>query len=1097
MSTRFFTNEDKNTLFNKFAGIFENNKDIKFFDALVGYLRASGYFAIRPYLELVPHIRILVGINVDAIISDFQKKGLLFLADGNKTIEEFKKELLLDIQQAGYDKEVESGIFKFVEDIVSRKVELRAHPSKRLHAKIYIFRPEGFNEHKAGAVITGSSNLTEAGLGSSENNRNYEFNVLSHDFDDIQFATSEFEKLWNEGISVLPKDVFEVRDRSYLNPNFTPFEIYIKFLIEYFGESIEYDPNAITDLPSGFKRLSYQIDAVNEGYRYLKKHNGFFLADVVGLGKTIIALLIAKKFFFHNDFPIYRSKTLIIVPPTLKESWVEAVEKIVLDNTEIITNGSLHKIKKPEKYDLIIVDEAHKFRNDTAEAYGQLQRICKSPTSHRISDGVFAPKKVILVSATPLNNRPEDIRNLIYLFQDGKNTTLEIGNLQRFFTGKIKEYREALLDKDIESARKKVKNIYETIRTKVLSDITIRRTRTDLLEHEQYSVDIKKQGVIFPRIERPRKIYYQLDSCLDQLYDRTIAVLADKNWGLTYNRYRAIGFLKSPKKDKYQNADRISIQLASIMKTMLVKRVDSSFYAFTNSLRRFRDATDAMLKMFSKGCIYIAPNLNVNQYILEDREDELIDLISEAQETDPTIEICTPEDFEEGFLTGLEHDFVLLETLCKEWEAVKQDPKLEMFIDKLKHELRDPSISYKGKLVVFSESKETTDYLVSKLEENGFSGILSVHSGNRKDKLPLVRANFDANISLSQQDNSFNILITTEVLSEGINLHRANIIVNYDTPWNSTRLMQRIGRVNRIGTQAPAIFIYNFYPTSKVNNDIELEKKAIMKLQAFHTALGEDSQIYSTDEEYESFGLYDKEVLEERDERLGFLMELRKFRASEPEKFRQIKNMPLRARAGRKDRTKDMTTIVFIRNKRRDAFYFVKPDGALEELSFVEIARAFEARIPEKAIELHQKHHEQVNAAVADFNKKLQAEAIQNRIVDATQGPNEKKALTFLDAFLKIQFVSEKEKSIIQTAKQAIKVTRFQGLQREINKLQRAQAKTPVKPVIIFEKLMEILRKYPLEGGSDPQNNPAITIYTNDDLHPDIIISESFKGGSQ
>ncbi|MFO7662589.1 MAG: helicase, partial [Chloroflexota bacterium] len=183
-----------------------------------------------------------------------------------------------------------------------------------------IFRPKGFNEHKPGAVITGSSNLTGAGIGADENSRNYEFNVLLHDFDDVQYATGEFERLWSESVGILPKFLAEVRDSTYLAATVSPYELYFKLLLEYFGASIEYDPNALTDMPEGFKRLSYQVDAVTSGFRLLDKHGGFFLADVVGLGKTIVAILIAKKFYFHNGFPEHRSHTLIVVPPPMEDS---------------------------------------------------------------------------------------------------------------------------------------------------------------------------------------------------------------------------------------------------------------------------------------------------------------------------------------------------------------------------------------------------------------------------------------------------------------------------------------------------------------------------------------------------------------------------------------------------------------------------------------------------------------------------------------------------------------------------------------------------------------------------------------------------------
>ena len=209
MSTKFFTNAQQNTLLKKFEGVFSNNRDIMFFDALVGFFRASGYFALRPFLNDVPNIRIMVGINVDKIISKYHSKGLLFQADSDQTIQEFADEVEADIQASEYSKTVEDGILQFVQDILDSKIEIKAHPTRKLHAKIYIFRPENYNEHKSGSVITGSSNLTAAGLGSSGQS-NYEFNVLLNDYDDVVFATEEFESLWQEGIPILPVEIEKI-----------------------------------------------------------------------------------------------------------------------------------------------------------------------------------------------------------------------------------------------------------------------------------------------------------------------------------------------------------------------------------------------------------------------------------------------------------------------------------------------------------------------------------------------------------------------------------------------------------------------------------------------------------------------------------------------------------------------------------------------------------------------------------------------------------------------------------------------------------------------------------------------------------------------
>ena len=1088
MGTNFFTNEKENTLLEKIEGVFKYKK-VHFFDALVGYFRASGYFRIRKFIQQTPHIRILVGINIDKLTYQANQQGLRFSPNGEQSQEEFFKEVKKNIQEAKYDKEVEDGMYQFIEDIVSRRIEMRIHPKQNIHAKIYIFREEVYHPHGYGSVITGSSNLTEAGL-----EKNFEFNVELRYDDDIQFATETFEKLWAESVEIDITHIEKIKTESYLNTDFTPYEVYLKFLLEYFGKSIDFDPNSVSDLPKGYKKLSYQIDAVNDGYSKMMKHNGFFLSDVVGLGKTIVSALIAKKFFFANGFPMHRSHILIIVPPALKEGWERTMTEFKLDNYKIITNGSLHKLKNPSLYDLVIVDEAHKFRSDTASMYNELQKLCKTKTLH--ADGSLHDKKVILVSATPLNNKPEDIANLVYLFQDSKDSTLEEGNLQRFFREQIDKYRKAKDLKDIELISKEVKAIYEKIRVKVVEPLTVRRTRTDLMENEAYRKDLEKQNVHFPDVKAPHKIYYQLDTELEELYDKTIRYLNGKEHDtLKYYRYQAIKYLLPPKKDKYQKADLISIQLAGIMKTLLVKRIDSSFYAFKQSLKRYYQANKVMLDMFEKGVIYIAPNLKVNELLSEGREDELIQQIEEAQYTDPTIEVCTPEDFETIFIDGLKQDGQILKELVESWDKVTYDPKLDIFINEyMKGKLFDKSINQEGKLVIFSESKETTKYLSDALKANGFNCVLTVQSDNRNDKMPALEANFDANYK-GEKKNDYNIVISTEVLAEGVNLHRANVIVNYDTPWNSTRLMQRIGRVNRIGSTAKEVHIFNFFPTAKVNNDIELEKKAKMKLFAFHAALGEDSQIYSTDESPESFGLFDKNVDEERDEKLRYLMWLRQLKEENPDLIKRINKMPLRARVGRKSKLIPMSTITFIRNKRRDAFTFVREDESIEELTFLEAVKEFEARIEEKAIPLHDKHHEQVAKAIEVFSEKEEeAKAVTKKVV-TNQGPNEKKALSYLDALVHAPNITDEEVDLIEKAKRAISTGKFQQLQRDINKLQNAVKKAPVKTVVLLERVMKIITSYPLEH-IRLNNFEAQTISKEryvKELIPEIIISESFN----
>jgi SNF2 family DNA or RNA helicase len=361
----------------------------------------------------------------------------------------------------------------------------------------------------------GSSNLTEAGLGIKKS-PNYELNIALKDFDDVEFTKTEFKDLWEKSTSILPADIQLFKQKTHIGQTFTPYELYIKFLIEYFGRNIDYDPDTVGDLPKTYKKLSYQIDAVNQGFQMLIEHNGFFLADVVGLGKTVVAAMIAKRFLIANGS--LNTKILVVYPPALEKNWKNTFRQFGIDrHTKFITNGRLEKIVDgkdlnywaKEDYDLVLVDEAHRYRNHTSTMFGNLQRICKAP---RNGEGLVTgtKKKVILISATPLNNRPQDLYYQLLLFQDARRSTLPITNLQSFFGPIVREYREIMQEE--KPSIERIRGLYGNIREKIISVITVRRTRRDLKNYPKYIDDLKAQGIEFPEIAAPKPKFYELNA---------------------------------------------------------------------------------------------------------------------------------------------------------------------------------------------------------------------------------------------------------------------------------------------------------------------------------------------------------------------------------------------------------------------------------------------------------------------------------------------------------------------------------------------------------------------------------------------------------
>ncbi len=1115
MPTKFFTNQDDNSLLKKFEGVFTNIDSIRHFDALVGYFRTSGYFKVRAFLDKIPKIRILVGINVDQLIKKYHDKGQLYLDNPDETKNNFLGEVIKNIQEANYDEDTEKGILQFIDDLIEGKIELRAHPKKKIHAKVYIFRSATFNEYAPCEVITGSSNLTDAGLGANPES-NYEFNVSLREYEDVKFATDEFERLWAESVPILKAEAERIKNRTYLRDDFTPFELYIKMLIEYFGKRVDYDPyNIDLLLPPKYIRLKYQSDAANQGYAIMMKHNGFILADVVGLGKTIIACMIIKKFIYENGT---HTKILVVVPPAIEDSWRRTVKDFELDNHfTFITLGSLHKIRdrnnysypNPEEIDLIAVDESHKFRNDYTEMYLALQKICKMPRARAAENG-DSRKKVILISATPLNNRPQDIENQLYLFQDRRNSTLEnIRNLQDYFKPINEQYKKLAYEKKLNI--KKLKALFQKLRDDVVEPLVIRRTRTDIENNKEYLEDMEVQGIKFPEVGEPVALYYDLDNQLSELFFDTVSIITNLDEegneidGLGYYRYRAIEFLvKDEDKKIYGRVDSISGRLSAIMKTLLVKRLESSFYAFTQSLARFQKAIDNMLSMFDNNRVFIAPDLDINKLLEEGLSyDEIEAKINEKGGNNTKYK---RDAFDKKFVALLKQDKEKVDDLIERWNMVKKDPKMNEFAKQIQEEFFKKKQNPSGKLIIFSESKETAEELTEKLSKITKKKVLTVSAENRKFVENTIRDNFDANLEEEKWRNDYDIIVTTEVLAEGINLHRSNVIVNYDVPWNSTRLMQRIGRVNRIGSRAKRIYVYNYYPSAHGDAQIHLVNNALRKLQAFHTAFGEDNKVFSILEEKGEGALFGNKIQKEESEILKYLNELRDFRKKHPKVFNDISKIPNKARCGRKlPDSKQLTlldtenyplqntSLTYLKSENHPGiFCLITPEMNIIEMNFLQAIKLFKASDNEKAIALHKLHHEQTLAGLEYFKSEKNQVNIQN-VSRRNLSPTENKAITNLNAIVKIAPTEQKRMVLVRTI-DIIKKGTFasKGLPKSINNYFLSNAGLLREPNKFIEQLfIDVLDRYDLSPGSEETSQAGIT--HRGIINPQIVLTQSFS----
>ena len=1092
-------------------------KDLYAFHAVVGYFRSSGYFALQPYLENLKEIKILVGINVDGMFAEAQRRGLLFFGDDRRTKDEFLKWFIEDIREAKYSAEVEKGILEFVEDLISGRIEVKAHNSKALHAKFYLFLPEKHTEHSDGCVIMGSSNLTGAGLGIKQS-PNYELNISLKDYDDVEFTKNEFKKLWDESTSILPADIQQFKRKTHIGQTFTPYEIYVKFLIEYFGNNVDYDPDTVSDLPASFKKLSYQIDAVNEGFQMLLEHDGFFLADVVGLGKTVVAAMIAKRFLIANGS--LNTRILVIYPPALEKNWKNTFKEFGISrHTKFITNGRLEKILKgddmdywnKEEYDLILVDEAHRYRNHTSQMFDNLQRICKAP---RIGEGLIEgdKKKVILISATPLNNRPQDLYYQLLLFQNARKSTLPITNLQNFFGPIVREYQEIIKQDTPNLAR--IREIYQIIREKLIQTITVRRTRNDLKKYPKYLDDLREQGIEFPEIAAPKPKEYLLDDDLNLTFYQTLSFLVDKDefntflaeeFGdkidldkkLGYFRYQAIAYLTEEKQEEfgYEKAALVGKSLAGIMKTLLIKRLESSFTAFKISLNNLLVSTRRMIEMFERGKVLIAPDLKINDLIEKGYDvDRIEEMILELTAENPRNNIFANEDFEPEFIDSLKRDEQLLNELCEKWEKVGQDPKLDKFFETFDEEFFREDLNPTGKIIIFTESKDTADYLHKNIEEKTNTKVLNISSENRNRLFETIQENFDANYKGTAKDE-YKILITTDVLAEGVNLHRSNVIVNYDTPWNATRLMQRIGRVNRIGSVAGVIYNYNFYPSRQGDSEINLYNNALVKLQGFHTAFGEDAQIFTHEELVEQFELFKEGVESDEDKRLIYLRFIREFKDKHPKEFRRIKNFPLKARTARslskaKKENLDHSTIIFLKSPYKTEFYQSDDQNRIIPLTFIEAAAIFEANAAEPNYDLPENHYDHVQNALQAFEQDFFGSTLETVASKDKADGYSKQAQKFLRE-LKLMTKKKKLKTVCENLSDFVEKGTYTPIPNEIRKIRLSLDKRKIAFGEAENLVMRLAKKYDaLDKDDEELQNQTSELSAN--IEPEVVLSETF-----
>ena len=829
-----------NTLSATLRSILKQQSDASKYDEVciaTAFFTSAGFFQVADELINTTSVRLMIG-------AEFFSKNLFTLKSIGETEKQFKNKQLKDSLKSfekglwkernhlPFSIESEKKIRNFVKALKAGNIEIRRYERDFLHAKTYIFIKEKTGED--GGIIVGSSNMTKSGM-----TTNLELNTTRSDKETVVQAKNWFDSLWEEAVPFELAGLFEE-----LLTIRTPFEIFIRVLWELYGKEIEID----SKVGENFLHLTeFQKHGVIRALRIIEECNGAIVADEVGLGKTYIAGEIVE--IYKNR----RQRALLICPASLRDStwkkfkseheiFIECIsyEELARDqqlNKEDATRVSEKLDKKIDEYQLIIIDEAHNYRNpDAPMRAGILRRL------------LYGKKKdVLLLTATPVNNSLWDLYNLIHFFikQDAFLANKGILSIKEVFGSAMRE-NPADLSPD---------KLFP-----IIDGTTVKRTRQFIQKHYKddtiQTPDGQHLKITFP-VPRTQTVRYSLDEMFP-FEDIEQALDPESNNKIKFSRYLPDVYLKKSDIDSQQRAEGI----AGLLRSGLLKRFESSLFAFSNTLGKMVKQHKLFLEAIDQGKVISTRFL---QELSADDETALEEFLEDSPYTKNI------DDYDaENLKTDVKQDLSILLKLKKEADKITKtkDEKLKKVIKELKKIIKRSNQEgtnaserrNKRKVLIFSFFADTVEWIFKFLKEEinnnldltEYKGRIAaiIGSDHKRERFnpgmsreSAVNGFAPQSMESTNQSDNFDILITTDVLAEGVNLQQCCHIINYDLPWNPMRLVQRHGRVDRIGSRHKEVFLRTIFPTDRLNALLDLEQRILDKLTLAARSIGVASPI--------------------------------------------------------------------------------------------------------------------------------------------------------------------------------------------------------------------------------------------------------------
>ncbi len=844
----------------------------------VGYFFLSGLTSIAERLATVKELKLLIGNTtnretLEQLAEGYQRLEMVVDAveaqsfpkrmDTKRMATETAENLRTSVELMDQTDEAETLVKVMVRMIEEKRLKVRVYTKGRMHAKAYIFDygdvfdlfGKKLDRHEEGIAIVGSSNLTLAGV-----THNTELNVMVQGNSNHAELVRWFDDLWEESQDFDETLMDEMKQSWAIIPA-RPYDIYMKTLYALVKDRLEGedDKDVLWDDEITKRLADFQKVAVRQAVQMIRDYGGAFVADVVGLGKSYIGAAIVKH-FERTD----HARPLIVCPAPLVDMW-ERYNEVYQLNARVLSTGYLREdsqgvanyLQDDVKYrdrDFVLIDESHNFRYPDTQRYKVVQSF--------LSTG----RRCCFLTATPRNKSAWDVYFQIKLFHQDDKTDLPV------IPPDLKEYFKL-----VEKGDKKLPDL--------LSNILVRRTRDHILRwygidsvtHQPIDpsrfkeyVDGNRRAYVmvagrhqfFPRREL-ETIEYSIEDTYRGLYQELRGYLGKARKAipdkppageLTYARYGLWHYVVKDKQrqEPYASLHRAGGNLRGLTRVLMFKRFESSVYAFQETVRRLLLIHERFHEAVEQGIVPAGDDAQAILYEPNlDEEQDLVDALRQVSGKYPA------KDFDLDKLhQHIEHDIGLLKKMLYLVKPITpaEDAKLQT----LEKRLATPPLK-DGKRLIFTQYADTARYLFENLNPGAIRDDIEVIYSGDKSKARVVgrfapKANPEYRFEAGESE--LNTVVATDVLAEGLNLQDCDKIINYDLHWNPVRLIQRFGRIDRIGSEHDVVYGFNFLPETGIERNLGLQQKLHHRIQEIHDTIGEDSAILDSTEQLNEEAMY-------------------------------------------------------------------------------------------------------------------------------------------------------------------------------------------------------------------------------------------------